>query len=106
MRRGWCLGSEAFRQELLAAAGERVGASHYGAERHQTGEEKARGIVLEELQRRAGKEKDLAGARKGDKSKVALARRLRAETTMSLKWIAQRLHMGSWTCVSNLLREK
>jgi hypothetical protein len=43
---------------------------------------------------------------KGDKRKVALARRLRQETTMSLKWIAQRLHMGSWTCVSNLLHEK
>jgi len=24
---------------------------------------------------------------------------------MSLKWIAARLHMGSWTCVSNLLNE-
>ena len=24
---------------------------------------------------------------------------------MSLKWIAQRLQMGSWTCVSNLLNE-
>jgi hypothetical protein len=43
---------------------------------------------------------------KGHKGKVALARRLRQETTMSLKWIAQRLHMGRWTYVSNLLREK
>ena len=25
---------------------------------------------------------------------------------MSLKWIAQRLQMGSWTYVSNLLHEK
>lgn len=25
---------------------------------------------------------------------------------MSLKWIAKRLHMGSWTYVSNLLNEK
>ena len=37
---------------------------------------------------------------------LALARRLRQETTMSLKWIAQRMHVGSWTYVSNLLREK
>ena len=34
-----------------------------------------------------------------------LARRLRQETTMSLKWIAERLHMGSWTYVSNLLNQ-
>jgi hypothetical protein len=29
-------------------------------------------------------------------------RRLRKETTMGLKWIAQHLQMGSWTYVSNL----
>jgi hypothetical protein len=43
--------------------------------------------------------------RKGHRSKVKLARRLRQETTMSLKWIAARLQMGSWTYVSNLLNE-
>jgi len=43
---------------------------------------------------------------KGDKRKVALPCRLRQETTMSLKWIAQRLRMGSWTCVSNLRHEE
>jgi hypothetical protein len=31
--------------------------------------------------------------------------RKRGKTTMSLKWIAQRLNMGSWTYVSNLLNE-
>jgi len=34
---------------------------------------------------------------------VFLAARLRRETTVSLKWIANELHMGSWTYVSNLL---
>jgi hypothetical protein len=37
---------------------------------------------------------------------VALARRWRQETTTSLKWITRRLHMVSWTHVSNLLHEK
>jgi len=37
---------------------------------------------------------------------VRLARRLRRETTMGLKWFAMRLHMGSWAYVSNLLHEK
>jgi len=41
--------------------------------------------------------------RKGHAVKVTLARRLRAETMMTLKWIAQRLSMGTWTYVSNLL---
>jgi len=40
---------------------------------------------------------------KGHPAKVALARRLRKETTMSLKWIAARLDMGRWTYMSNLL---
>ena len=34
---------------------------------------------------------------------LKIALRLRQETTMSLKWIAQRLKMGTWTYVSNLL---
>jgi hypothetical protein len=32
-----------------------------------------------------------------------LTARLRRETTLSLKWIAEQLAMGSWTHVSNLL---
>ena len=32
-----------------------------------------------------------------------MARRLRAETAVTLKWIAKELHMGTWTHVSNLL---
>jgi hypothetical protein len=35
--------------------------------------------------------------------KVRIAARLRKETTVTLKWIAQRLHMGTWTHVSNRL---
>lgn len=105
LRRGWCLGSEEFRQELLAAAVERVGPSHYGSDRHESGEEKARRIVAEELRRLGWDEEELQRRRKGDKEKVKLAGRLRRETTVSLKWIAKRLQMGSWTYVSNLLNE-
>ena len=42
--------------------------------------------------------------RKSDRDKVRLAAEVRAHTTMSLKWIARELDMGSWTNVSNLLR--
>ena len=105
IRRDWVLGSEAFRQELLAAAVERVGPSHYGAQRQETGLQKAEQMVKEELARLGWDEDQLRGRRKGHGAKVMLARRLRQETTMSLKWIAQRLQMGSWTYVSNLLNE-
>jgi hypothetical protein len=42
----------------------------------------------------------------GDESKVALARRWRQETTRSPKWMVQKLRVGSWTGVSNLLHGK
>src|SRR5208283_1897859 len=41
-----------------------------------------------------------------DERKVGIAMRLRKETTMSLKWIAEQLEMGSWTYVSELLVAK
>ncbi|MEO8426332.1 MAG: transposase [Verrucomicrobiota bacterium] len=106
LRRGWCLGSEEFRKELIAAAAERVGPSHYSAHRHETQQDKAERIVREELKRAGWKEKDLPEQRKGDEAKIAVARRLRQETTMTLQWIAKRLEMGSWTYVSNLLNAK
>ena len=105
IRRDWVLGSEAFRQELLAAVGERVGPSHYGAQRQETGLQKAERIVREEIERLGWREEELCAHRKGHRAKVLLARRLRQETTMSLKWIAERLQMGTWTYVSNLLNE-
>jgi REP element-mobilizing transposase RayT len=105
LRRGGCLGDEEFRQELLTC-GQPAGASHYGGERRERDEEKARRLVAEQLQRLGWPAAELAKRRKGDAEKVALARRLRAETTMSLKWIAGELHMGSWTYVSNLLSQK
>ena len=105
IRRDWVLGSEAFRQELLAAAGERVGPSHYGAQRHETGLQKAERMVKDQIGRLGWDEDQLRARRKGHRAKVLLARRLRQETTMSLKWIAQRLQMGSWICVSNRLNE-
>ena len=55
----------------------------------------------DELKSLAWSPKDLRTRRKGDADKVRIARRLRAETTMPLKWIAERLQMGSWTHAAN-----
>jgi hypothetical protein len=106
LRRDWILGSEEFRQELLAAASGQVGPNHYGAQRQETSAQKAERLLQLELDRLGWSQQDLQRRRKGDPRKVMLARRLREQTTMSLKWIAHRLHMGSWTYVSNLLNLK
>jgi hypothetical protein len=50
-----------------------------------------------------GPRAELKRRRKGDEAKVALARRLREETAVSLRWIAENLYMGTWTHVSNRL---
>ena len=43
IRRGWCLGEEKFREELLTQMSERMGAEHYGEERAETAEALAGG---------------------------------------------------------------
>ena len=103
LRRGWCLGDESFRQELLAQAHERQGEHHYGGQRREMAEEKAGRVVAEELDARGWSEAELARRRKGDVAKVGMAQRLRRETSVTLKCIAARLRMGSWSHVSNLL---
>ena len=80
-----------------------IGATNYGAERREMKEAKAQRLVAAGMDRLGWTERDLEGARKGDARKVRMAVRLRRETTISLKWIAKRLVMGSWTNVSNLL---
>ncbi len=103
MERGWCLGSEEFRQELLAAGAGSLRATHYGSERREVQTSQALVLLREEMQRLGWDAAALRQAAKGDERKVRLARRIRRETTMSLKWIAEHLAMGSWTHVSNLL---
>ena len=103
IRRGWCLGDETFRQELLSQAHGRAGENHHAEIRRETAEEKARRILLEELDKLGWSEAELVGRAKGDARKVRIAQRLRAETSVTLKWIAQRLQMGTWTYVANRL---
>jgi len=103
IRRGWCLGEERFRQELLAQMSERLGAEHYGKERAETEQAKAERIIAEELTRRQWQGRKLPARPKGDAAKVALAARLRAETTMTAGWIAARLGMGSRGYLNHLL---
>lgn len=81
------------------------GPSHYGGQRHETETAKAERFLGSGLERLGWKEEALRLLPKGHPAKVELARPLRQQTTLSLKWIARRLHMGSWTYVANLLAQ-
>jgi hypothetical protein len=82
-----------------------VGEHHQARERNETDEQKAQALILARLKKLGWEKVDLGVRRKSDPQKVALAKALRSQTAMSLKWIARRLEMGSWTHVSNLLRQ-
>jgi hypothetical protein len=103
IRRGWCLGGEEFRQELLGQASARLGAEHYGPERREGEVVRGENLVREYLRRQGMKEADLGRTGKGDRRKVEMAMQLRAETTLSVEWIAKRLRMGSRAYANYLL---
>jgi len=106
IRRGWCLGEAQFRKELLEQVHEAAGANHYGEEIGQSAEQTALRIIAEGLAKLGWEEADLGRRRKGDPVKVRIARRLRRETTVSKRWIAQKLEMGSVSNVTFCLKAR
>jgi hypothetical protein len=97
------VGDKNFQKELLTQMKESVREHHYGEERALSEQEKAEKVVGEELKRLRWKEADLLARPKGDRDKLKMALLLRGETTMTLKWIAERLRMGTWTHLNHLL---
>jgi hypothetical protein len=95
LRRGWCLGSEQFRYEMLERMDGKLGENHSGELHRETTEQKANRILSEELSRRGWTESDLATRRRSDPDKLAIAVRLRNETTLPVKWIAARVQIGT-----------
>jgi REP element-mobilizing transposase RayT len=103
IRRGWFFGGDKLKQELLEQATEKTGQSHYGELVRESATAKAERLVRAELGERKWDEASLAARRKGDPGKIAIAQRLRRETTMTQSWIAERLRMGTKTYLAHLL---
>lgn len=95
MRRGWCLGSEPFKRGLLERLHGQLGPNHAGEMRREANQARAEGIIDAELKRLRWKAADVSRRAKSDPGKLALAARLRRETTMTIQEIADRLQMGS-----------
>ena len=106
VERGWCLGGEDFRQELLEQVDTRPGPSHFGEAVQEAEVAQAERLVVEGLPRMGWSEADLRARRKGEPKKVALARELRSQTTMPLAWIAERLNMGTRGHLAWLLQQR
>jgi putative transposase len=96
IRRGWCFGPAEFKAHLLERMEGKLGDHHSGELKRESAEGKAERIIAEELNRRRWTERDLEQSAKSEPEKLALAARLRRETTLTLPLIAARLHMGTW----------
>jgi hypothetical protein len=94
-RRGWCLGSEGFKTQLLEEMQGKLGQHHSGELRRETVEGKAERVIGEELGRLGWKEADLLPRRKSDPANLGIAARLRRETTLRSKAVARRVHLGT-----------
>jgi putative transposase len=96
IRRGWCLGTSEFKAELLERMEGKWGEHHSGELKRESSVVKAERIIGEELKRLGWKTGELSQRHKSDPAKLALASRLRRETTLTMAQVAERLHMGSW----------
>jgi putative transposase len=103
LKRGWFLGSEEFREKLLEKMEPRLGEHHSGKLRHETAAARAERIIAQELKRAKWDAAELKDQAKSHPLKLALALRLRRETTLTIREIAARLHMGSWKSLNNKL---
>ena len=103
IRHGWRYGAEDFVARLVDRLGKPASENHRAKERVETDEQRAERIVRAGLTKLGWRDENLRLHRKSHPNKVALAKALRAQTAVSLKWIARRLDMGTWSHVSNLL---
>lgn len=107
IRRGWCLGTARFKTGLLKRLNGKLAAPHAAGLKGESAEAKAERIIREELKRRRWSPRELSKRLKSDSAKLALAARLRRQTTVTIPWIAARLHAGTWKSLNaNLYRWK
>ncbi len=103
LKRGWFLGSEEFRAKLLEQMEGKLGEHHSGQLHQESSQAKGERIIGEELKRLKWEEAELKAHPKTHADKLGMAVRLRRETTLTIRQIAQRLHMGSWKSLNNRL---
>jgi REP element-mobilizing transposase RayT len=104
--RGWFLGSAAAKTALSEDIAKSAPMIDWeGVDLKKLNEVNWERIVQTELKERKKKESDIESSPKGADWKVAIAKRLRKETTAKNPWIAQRLQMGHPNYVSNLVNK-
>lgn len=111
VRRGWMLGSEAFRERLLEMVemlrpgkGFRSSNGYHGPEIREHGQARAEELIKFGLRHFGLSENDLHSLAKGDRRKALVAALIHSETSVRLDWISERLAMGSRAGCCRLIR--
>ena len=80
---------------MLKLMEDRLGENHPAEQRRETAQAKAERIIAAELKRLGCTDSAFRAGPKCDPRKLALASRLRQETTLTIKNIAARLNLGT-----------
>lgn len=101
LRRGWHVGGESFaeklREKIQGLVAGRRRESHSGAAKREHGERAAEELLAAGLARLELADADLRRGPKVTAEKAALSQWLRARTTVSLRWVSERLEMGHYS---------
>ena len=108
IRRGWCLGGEGFRMEMLDRMGcvveEDTGTAFGGTGFREHNERQAIQLLEKGLDILGLRAVDLPDMKKSSSEKCAFAWLIRKRTSVKTAWIKEHLHMGSATNFSELLK--
>ena len=105
--RGWFLGSEQEKKALSKKLAQEHGNVDWeGVDFQELKQAQWEAVCVKELQRLRMGQQDIETAAKGAEWKAEIARILRTQTTATNPWIAQRLHMGHPSRITNLLRRQ
>jgi putative transposase len=95
IRRGWYLGSDEFKGQMIERMDSRLTSNHNRELRQEDAQAKGRRILSEELARLGWSAEDLVKRAKSHPEKLAIGARLRKETTLPVKDIAALAALGT-----------
>ena len=108
IRRGWFLGGEAFREEMLVRIGKRMESrkreSYSGEEVKGHDLKRAEQLLQKGLQALKVGQKEIQGWKTTDERKQALTWLIRSSTQVSCEWICEQLGLGHRSNISRAVR--
>jgi putative transposase len=103
LREGWRVGEKDFLSRLAEQFVIETAEHHSGQVRRESEIEKAQRLISEKLALVGWDRAQLPKEPKGHPMKIRIAQEMREQSTMSVKWIATELSIGSWTYLNKLL---